>query len=209
MKNELVAEKIFNNIYAAVNGTEISTTERQKLNLRNSSLTYGEINFEAMQAIVSALGETAGKNFYDLGAGTGKAVILAALLANFKKTVGIELLPALYQAAEVARKKLVLQMAQEPRDQTAVNKTTAEVLFIRDNIFWADFSEADVVLVSTTCFDERMMEMLKRRLTMLRPGSLVITVSQSLHSGYYDIIGRFKINLKWGEATVFIHKKIY
>ena len=61
-----------------------------------SSLTYGEIDFDAMAALfraVRALGglREPGGAFWDLGAGAGRPVLAAALLHDFDIACGVEL----------------------------------------------------------------------------------------------------------------------
>ena len=51
---------------------------------------YSKINFESLPALT----------FYDLGSGTGKNVLLAAVTGKFRRCVGIEILPELSAIAE-------------------------------------------------------------------------------------------------------------
>ncbi len=67
---------------------------RKNLNLTNSSYIYGEILFFPFADILRSIASELPSNaiFYDLGSGTGKAVLAASLLYPFSKVVGIELL---------------------------------------------------------------------------------------------------------------------
>jgi hypothetical protein len=81
---------------------------------KDKSLTYGEVEVASFQNILgytsphNAFNEPEGilksRIFYDLGSGTGRAVITAALSPSpFSKVVGIELMPELYELSMEAK----------------------------------------------------------------------------------------------------------
>jgi hypothetical protein len=94
-------------------GKAVSKKEREEMNLRDPNLVYGEVTFETMGLIFEKIKKVYGRPFqgasgsegilqgrggifYDLGAGTGKGVIAAAILHNFDVCYGIEYLEGLY-----------------------------------------------------------------------------------------------------------------
>ncbi len=94
-------------------GKAVSKKEREELNLRDPNLVYGEITFETLGIIFEKIKKVYGRPmqgtsgpegvlqsrggiFYDLGSGTGKGVIGAAILHNFDVCYGIEYLEGLY-----------------------------------------------------------------------------------------------------------------
>ena len=94
-------------------GKSVSKKERDELGLKDASLVYGEITFETfaivMEKIKKVYGlpfanscgpagmlQSRGGIFYDLGSGTGKPVIAAAICHNFDVCYGIEVLEGLY-----------------------------------------------------------------------------------------------------------------
>jgi len=81
---------------------------------KDKSLTYGEVEVASFQHILgytslhNAINEPEGilksRIFYDLGSGTGRAVITAALSPSpFSRVVGIELMPELYELSMEAK----------------------------------------------------------------------------------------------------------
>jgi hypothetical protein len=94
-------------------GKAISKKERQELNLKETTLVYGELEYRPLAICfekikkkygrpfigtsgpMGILQEPGGK-FYDLGSGLGKGCIAAALLHNFDICYGIEILEGLY-----------------------------------------------------------------------------------------------------------------
>lgn len=94
-------------------GKAVSKKEREEMNLRDPNLVYGEITFETLGLIFEKIKKVYGRPFqgdsgpegvlqscggvfYDLGSGTGKGVIGAAVLHNFDVCYGIEYLEGLY-----------------------------------------------------------------------------------------------------------------
>jgi hypothetical protein len=112
----LEAKEIFDSImqsFPVTLGKAVSKKEREELNLKDTNLIYGEITFETLGTIFEKIKKIYGKphqgysgpvgflqnrggTFYDLGAGTGKGVIGAAILHNFDVCYGIECLEGLY-----------------------------------------------------------------------------------------------------------------
>ncbi len=110
------AKEIYDSLvqaYPTTLGKAVSKKERDEFNLKDSTLVYGEILFETFGTILekikkiygrpnygssgpSGIMQQRGGIFYDLGSGTGKPVIAAAVLHNFDVCYGIEILEGLY-----------------------------------------------------------------------------------------------------------------
>jgi hypothetical protein len=119
MVSVLEAKEIYDAVmqaFPATLGKAVSKKERDELSLKAPTLVYGEITFEtfatAIEKIkkvyglpgVGASGHTGvlqnrGGIFYDLGSGTGKPVIAAAIVHNFDVCYGIEILEGLYSVS--------------------------------------------------------------------------------------------------------------
>ena len=201
-----LAETLFESLYADVDGYCLSSYGKNRLGLAaETALTYGEIawnSFAEIMAEVNARGHF--KTFYDLGSGTGKPVIAAALLGNFQTVLGIELVDELYHAAKQAlfhfNKKIRPLLLPERRNTT--------VDFIHGNMFEHHWGEADVIFIQTTCVGDNLMAALEERFQHLHKGSLVITTSCALTSTQFRIIFSKKVPFGWGLATVIIQEKI-
>lgn len=122
------AEKIFDTLYETVDGYAVSGAAKKKLGLTDEIFTYGEITFDGFAALLEALDARGRGTFYDLGAGTGKPVIAAALLGNFSRLVGVELVPDLAAAASAVAERLRSELA--PALSPAV--TLPEIAFINE-----------------------------------------------------------------------------
>lgn len=69
---------MFQNLYEDVDGYSISRKARVKMDA--FAYTYGEIEFLSFIALLSLVKPNENSVFYDLGSGTGKAVIAAAMV---------------------------------------------------------------------------------------------------------------------------------
>lgn len=97
--------------------------------------------------------------FYDLGSGTGKVVLTAAILHNFTKCNGVELLSGLHEVA-VGYKNAWDKNTSTMESDRASDVPSIE--YICGSIFDTDIAnwphEADVVFSNTHCFDRGIMD---------------------------------------------------
>ena len=122
----------YQTLFEPINGFEISKQARAHRDAME--YTYGEIEFLPFIALLSLTNPTTESIFYDLGSGTGKAVIAAAMVFPLKKSCGIELFNPLHDAACQQQQKLMLI----PEYQQAAS----HVVFIQDTFLNANFQDA-------------------------------------------------------------------
>jgi len=72
--------------------------------LKLNNLTYGEVHYKSIAECFrfirnkyNSFPEGQGGTFVDLGSGSGKGVLAAALMHNFDRCIGIEILEGLYK----------------------------------------------------------------------------------------------------------------
>jgi Histone methylation protein DOT1 len=97
-------------------GKAISKRNREGLQLQISSLVYGETEFRSLGNVIEKIKQVYGRPnvgysgmkgilqksggiFYDLGSGTGKPVLAAAILHDFSLCCGIEFLEGLHSVS--------------------------------------------------------------------------------------------------------------
>lgn len=100
----LIAGKYFKHLYSGIDGIALSHENRAPSDASDQSLTYGEVVHSSFLQILEFVRKSvdwrAGGTFVDLGCGTGKAVVIAALSTmSFSKVWGIELLEPLAACA--------------------------------------------------------------------------------------------------------------
>ena len=116
-------------------GKDISKKERNAKSIYHSSLTYGEIDFKSfartLERVKTTYGvpgngstpdggilQSPGGIFYDLGSGTGKACVAAALLHPFSAIGGIEVLEGLHaMSVELAHEYMVSRTKAATEEQ--------------------------------------------------------------------------------------------
>jgi hypothetical protein len=115
---------------------------------------------------------TGGAVFYDLGSGTGKVVLAAALLHDFSTCCGIELLSGLHSVARTYKqswddsKALSMSTCTSTSTSTSINVAAPALRYIQGSILditvgnWPQ--DGDVVFANTHCFDPAMMTSLSK-----------------------------------------------
>ena len=200
-----LAKKAFDKLFKESDGFSLSTAARQRLGLDENALTYGEITWDTILDILAEVQYLGNRTiFYDLGSGTGKAVIGAALLGTFERVMGIELLEELYKES----KKILLDFNKHIRPLASSARQKTLVDFAHGDLFMHNWSDGDVIFCQTTCFNAELLNRLEEQLHNLKKGSLVITFSKPLISPHFQTIVEHKYPMSWGEATTFIQKKI-
>eukprot|EP00470_Lotharella_oceanica_P000575 CAMPEP_0170170082 /NCGR_PEP_ID=MMETSP0040_2-20121228/3045_1 /TAXON_ID=641309 /ORGANISM="Lotharella oceanica, Strain CCMP622" /LENGTH=321 /DNA_ID=CAMNT_0010409241 /DNA_START=29 /DNA_END=994 /DNA_ORIENTATION=- len=209
-----VREKVMSHLEAAWHETfrEMTTYQARQLAHKGrdrhessqADLTYGEVKFSSLARIlVEDLRrhniELKG-TFYDLGSGTGRGVIAAALVGSFSRLCGVELLSDLHSAAVDVQK--VYEHVVAPRLGLDVEQ---EVKFVQGNFLKADWSDANVIFINSTCFSKPLMEKIVKQAVNLSPGTCVVTLTHPMVSPYFDLLESKKYDMSWGEATAHIH----
>lgn len=189
--------QIFHLLYGDVNGFMISQQARK--NRDAIEYVYGEIEFLPFTALLSMVNIDHNTVFYDLGSGTGKAVVACAMVYPVHKSIGIELFPNLHQCACERLQKLA---AME-----GYTESSKKISFILGDFLTVDLSEATLIFINSSTLFGATWEALNTRLNSLPQLSTVITTSKTLSSSRFKLVTRAKIQMSWGVVFAFIHKK--
>jgi SAM-dependent methyltransferase len=138
--------------------------------------------------------------FYDLGSGTGKAVLLAYLLFPFQEVVGIELLEPLYLESQHIQSRFKGEFG-------ALNQSDRKLQFIQGDFLKCDLSKADVVFMHSTCFPDYIWETLAPKMEKLKKGTSVVTVTKTFESKHLVHLKSKEYGMAWGRATVHFYEK--
>ncbi len=199
-----VEKSVFNSLYSGLSGYSISQQARKKLSFSDKAHTYGEVTPEGFSKMMADLDYKKDGVFYDLGSGTGKAVILAAMFGNFSKLIGIEIIEDLYKAA----KGVLTRFDQEVRPLLAKEKQNQKLSFVNANFLGYDFSDAELIFTHSTCFYDELMLALERKFINLKKGAKVLTVTKTLQSPFFRFLKSDEYLMTWGKATVNFYEKI-
>ena len=153
--------------------------------------------------------------FYDLGSGTGKAVISMSLFCPFKKLVGIEILRGLWDLSMRSRfayyKNISDNFIKYP--QLFNFERINEIEFYNGDFLRQKWTEAAMIFANSTCFSDDLMDKIGiKAMNECKEECIMITVSkkiQNLNSDW-ESYEEFKRMMSWGLGTIFIYirKKI-
>lgn len=192
-----LGKKLFNALYGNINGYSISMKARYKASNQNRTYIYGEVVPEGFYEMIKRISPKKGEIFYDLGSGTGKAVILAALFFQFSKCIGIEILEDLYNTS----KEVLTRFNHNAGISTVTD-------FIHSDFLEYDITDGDIFFVHGTCFPEEFMLELSKKLECIKKGARVITVTKTLTSNLLREIEHRDTNMGWGKATIYYYCRI-
>ena len=60
-----------------------------------------------------------------------------------------------------------------------------------------DWTDGDVVLANSTCFDDSLMQEIDTLAIGLRTGAYIITLSKRLSDVYFDLIEEVRLAMSW------------
>jgi SAM-dependent methyltransferase len=195
-----VYDRVFEEI-SCERSCKASLSDRDAMKAKKDiTLTYGELRgMEPLWKLLCKIDEQFSadcklhevKRFYDLGSGSGRPVVAAALTLSHLRDkytalnptesrvplacVGIELLPGLYDLSVEAKERWV--------DHYSSSVLPAELQFHLGSIFdlsVCDWTDGDVVFVNSTCFDVSMLLRVHDIAQGMKAGSVIVTLSRSM-----------------------------
>lgn len=191
-------------LYEGVEGYNLATLGRDRRQCHTPDFTYGEVTPDVISTLLAVTNARPGEVFYDLGAGTGKAVLYAAALGELSKAVGIELLEELHQGSVQAHQRFVTDIL--PR---MPHKQDRHVEMRLGDITTEDISDGDIVFTHCTCFTNELMDAVARQCATMKSGSRIVTVSKALPiTGDFVLIEQAPCQMAWGSATLHIHRRV-
>ena len=171
-------------------GYRKSHDSREKLDKDedSSSFYYGEIRFSIfakaihkIKTLYNGLNKDGGV-FYDLGSGSGKMVLAAALLYPFSKSIGIEYLSDLHDLSQI-----LVQRYYKSKKRNNTTSVLTKLGDICDETFpW--FEDADVIYCNMLAFEEELLHKVRELLKRVRPGTFVLTTGKFIISVVCSLI---------------------
>ncbi|GAB5372262.1 hypothetical protein AAMO2058_001649900 [Amorphochlora amoebiformis] len=187
-----------------------SKKERNMLGLANGMFHFVEISIRPFTQALWSVPDMASASygtFYDLGSGSGRVAIAAALVGNFKKVVGIEILSNLHQISEKAKEKYLENMSDKEVKRLSLKPRVQEIEFIHGSFTKVKWDDADVVFINAGSFGYNVMEFLSSKAESLPGGSYVITTTLPLKSSKFDLISSRQYLTSNGCTTFHIHRR--
>ncbi|MFN8671037.1 MAG: hypothetical protein U0457_03015 [Candidatus Sericytochromatia bacterium] len=181
----------FFKLYAIKDQFYISINESKKIfNTNEEEFTYGEAIWSSFDKILKEIKPKENSVFYDLGSGIGRICFFCSIKYNLYSK-GIELLPTFVKNANYIKNKFQI----------------SNIEFLQEDWLKYDLSDADIVYVATTCFDELLLKKLTFKLENLKEGTIIISVSNPIESTKFKLIKKLDLPFSWGFAEVYIMSK--
>ena len=212
-----VLSAAYGSSWKACRHIEISDTDAKAFRSDGSSFgaeTYGELLPGGFLDLLWQVGAKPGDRFYDLGAGTGKLAMLA-WLAGLRAT-GVELSESRCDVARGAVAALEASAAcgcLPPGGRgcpSGLPKRVAGGLdYVQGSILELDFTDADVLFVSTLMFTKLMVSKLACIARWMKPGSRIVAfhnfadLGVIAHFSEFRLLGERSEPTSWKEATSF------
>eukprot|EP00929_Paragymnodinium_shiwhaense_P105525 TRINITY_DN7057_c0_g1_i1.p1 TRINITY_DN7057_c0_g1~~TRINITY_DN7057_c0_g1_i1.p1 ORF type:complete len:341 (+),score=44.07 TRINITY_DN7057_c0_g1_i1:100-1122(+) len=207
-----VAQRIFAPISLEI-GMRQSVQDTVSLRWLRDELTYGETGFLPFFRVLDRIQEVCdvrGGCFYDLGTGTGKPLVLAAMHSiRFQKCAGVELLPGLCALAKGLRFRY-----EAERDNIActIGWEPAPLDVHEGNLYDFSVEGASVILVNASCVKPNVVDKLRAYLTRVVPvGCVVVSIRHAVAGPGADdfepVTGEsgeqeLSLAMSWGNASV-------
>ncbi len=190
---------VFRELFQPIDGYGLSRQAREG----NDAIeyVYGEIEFETFIALIALCKPDSNTVFYDLGSGTGKAVLACAMVFPVKKSAGIELFEELYLAA-IERKKLLGTLP-------AYQKAADAVDFQHGDFLQTPVSDANLIFMNSTAFiGDYWLKVSQHLEQQLKPGAIVLSASKALVSDGFVMKHSTQVAMGWGVVTIFMQERI-
>ena len=195
--------ELLDSVYLNIDARRISLDERQRLSIKDDVFVYGEIIYPTFALMLKLAEPKPGEVFYDLGSGSGKAVLLTSMLYDLSKAVGVEYLAPLY---ELSTKKLNL-LTVHP-DFARLSKKRFNVQFYNQDLFEFNIEDADIIYMNATCFIGDNWTNAVSKFTTLKRGTRIILTTKSLPEDSYKRIFSELMPMSWGTCTLGVYEKI-
>lgn len=140
-------------------------------------------------------------NFFDLGHGSGKAVVAAAIIGSFKQITGIELLDGLYYQSIRQKDKYLKQTGDTNQDIKLLQGN-----FLEESYEW--WSQSDFVYMNNV-FEDDLIARIGVIASSMKPGSWFVTTFKPLPADekWDRRLTKF-MTMSWGMALVHVHFKL-
>ena len=196
---------IYHSLYEKVSGYKASR-DAIKNNFNDdfgNKFLYGDLPLTTWNAIVNKANPKKDAVFFDLGSGIGKAVILSHLIFDFRKSIGVELLSGLYDKSC----EIMEQLEAKIKPDFARYLEGREMIFINDNIFNINLSDADFIFLNYPLGDEGSFLFLEKKfLDELRPQTKIVTTIRNLKNPAFKLFDSTRYKFSWGQAETYFYE---
>ena len=161
-------------------------------------LCYGEAEFLHFVPLIEAMNPQKGDVFYDIGCGTARPLVVAALAySNFiSKCKGVELLEGLADTAKKCAERTAILSAE------AEIENIPAIEIIKGDLFEYDWpKDADLVFCANVLLGDELNERLTDMMAQLRKGVRVAVLNALPQRPYLKKYFQMITRMSWGYHT--------
>ncbi|CAJ1331017.1 unnamed protein product [Effrenium voratum] len=195
-----LAYSIFHMAYQALDGQALAKTSA----CRNLELTYAEVEFAPFVELLEQVAQPQpGETFLDLGSGTGRGVLAAAMAFPYlNRCAGYEISEPLHVSAE--------QASAMCREKCAAAGQAMANVDLRLASFTGEAWEGDIIWVASLCLRPETIADVRQRALALPPGARILTMDPSFGDGvhgfqpiFFNGATKIPVEMSFGRASVF------
>ena len=150
--------------------------------------------------------------FYDLGSGTGKAVLAMSLMHKFKRLVGIEYLENLFKLSQTVKQSYnntINEKFENHRELLSLDRPN-NIEFLQGDFLKQSWEDASFIFANSTCFSTDLMNNIANKANKeCKSGTVIVTFTKRLNklNSEWELTDGFRRLMAWGIATIYIHKR--
>lgn len=194
-------KEVIERYYSDISGFGIAHEDEKNIIAHGGAPTYGEITVQGADALINYLKPQKNDVFVDAGSGVGKLAVHFFFATDVAKSIGIELSQERYEKA------LKIKAALE-KDKLIPQGRSLE--FYHEDILKADFKQATIFFMCSTCFSSELMQKITEKLSHLTKGLRVITLKQLPKNDHFELKDTLLLPMTWSaRTTVYIYELVF
>lgn len=191
MDDEIDPAKALRQLYWDLDGFEIPRAEAREIHRTRGSSTYGELMPTATLRLLAQLELGPEDRFVDLGSGTGKVVLLAAMSTAVGEALGVEL--------SVTRSELAEQALIRAKERSLPGVERARL--VTADMLTCDLDATTVVYTCSTAFREPFMHRLGHRLAALPRLRKIASLQDFEQLPGFELAEIYRLDASWKRRT--------
>lgn len=185
-----MSRELLEQVYATLpDGGDASRKDRAAVDAKAGpgAATYGELTLDGVTRLLRWISPSPEDVLFDLGSGTGKIPLLAALVTDVRRAVGVEL--------SVGRHAIAL------RALAALPAVASRVVFRNEDLGVTDMQDASVVLAGSLAFPDALMATMARRCADLPCLRLLLSLKPLPDASAFIERGSLHVASTWAPRT--------
>lgn len=205
------AKAIYEYIYKDINAYKFSDADKKARNNPDERI-YGELVFDTVQELLVDVNQLfftkidrSRANFYELGSGAGRAIILASLLGNFNHYYGYEYYPNLFELSTVMHRKY-LQCLQTAN----MMERNCPIDFIRQDLLDVDIDndvQHHFIWMNYPHNNVEFYRQLPPKFRAIRGHVMLASVIQEMPMSGFTRVHSKQYPFDWGKSEVFFYER--